>query len=172
MRVPPFERYVKGLQMAGVLVLGIIIGAVIYNSIYVAQFQALITLKSELEVKLEQYETDIKNLKQFKNQHTVIKSVLPRIEKETGQRSGRPNLDQVTEAELIKRIKEDLSSFLGRSIYEIDSDARLARTLLERKVYNDVYNKDYSIEVKTALVVDNALQVWVAVRDYAKPPSS
>jgi hypothetical protein len=171
MRVPPFERYVKGMQMVGVLVLGIIIGAILYNSIFVAQFERLITLKSELEVQLEQYEQDIKGLKQFKNQHTVIKSVLPRIEKETGQKSGRPKLDQVTEAELIRLIKEDLGSFLGRSIYDIDSDARLARTLLERKVYSGVYNKDYSIEVKTALVVDNVLQVWVAVSDYAKPPT-
>ncbi len=92
---------------------------------YLAQFEALINLKSELEEKLEQYEQDIQGLKQFKNQHTVIKSVLPRIEKEAGQNTGRPDLDQVTEAELIKRIKEDLKSFLGQSIYEIDSDAKV-----------------------------------------------
>lgn len=157
--------------MVGVLTLGMIIGAILYNSIYLAQFEALITLKSELEVKLEQYEQDIKNLKQFKNQHTVIKSVLPRIEKEAGQYTGRPNLDQVTEAELIKRIKEDLKSFLGQSIYEIDSDAKFARKLLEKKVYTDVYNKDYTIEVKTILVVDNVLHVWIKVRNYTKPPS-
>ncbi|MNZ60541.1 hypothetical protein D3C78_786120 [compost metagenome] len=171
MRVPPFERYVKGLQMAGMLMLGMLIGAIIYNSLYLAQFEALITLKSELEVKLEQYEQDIKNLKKFKNQHTVIKSVHPRIEREAGQQAGRPELDQITEAELLKRIKEDLSSFLGQSIYEIDSDAKFARTLLDRKVYSDVYGKDYTIEVKTVLVVDNVLHVWVKVRSYAKPPS-
>jgi hypothetical protein len=171
MRLPPFDRFVRGLQMVGVLTLGMIIGAIVYNSIFLARFEALITLKSELEVQLEQYEQDIKNLNQFKNQHTVIKSVLPRIEKEAGQDTKRPRLDQVTEAELIKRIKEDLKSFLGRSIYEIDSDARFARKLLERKVYMDVHNKDFTIEVNTILVVDNILQVWVEVRDYVKPPS-
>jgi hypothetical protein len=171
MRMPPFSRFTRGLQMVGVLTLGMIIGAIVYNSLYLAQFEALITLKSELEVKLEQYEQDLKHLKQFKNQHTVIKSILPRVEKETGQNTGRPKLDQVTEAMLIKRIKEDLSSFLGQSIYEIDSDAKFARLLLEKKVYMDVYNKDYTIEVKTVLVVDNVLHVWIKVRDYAKPPS-
>lgn len=171
MRVPPFDRFVRGLQFVGVLTLGMIIGAILYNSLYLAQFQALVSLKSELEVKLEQNEQDIKYLKQFKNQHTVIKSILPRIEKEAGQNAGRPELDQVTEAELIKRIKEDLNSFLGQSIYEIDSDAKFARKLLEKKVYMDVYNKDYTIEVKTILVVDNVLHVWIKVRDYTKPPS-
>lgn len=171
MRVPAFDRFARGLQFAGVFILGMIIGAILYNSLYLAQFQALIILKSELEEKLEQYEQDIQGLKQFKNQHTVIKSVLPRIEKEAGQNTGRPELDHVTEAELIKRIKEDLKSFLGQSIYEIDSDAQFARNLLEKKVYMDVYNKDYSIEVKTILVVDNVLHVWIKVRYYTKPPS-
>ncbi|WP_138752467.1 hypothetical protein [Paenibacillus sinopodophylli] len=171
MRMPPFDRFVRGMQMAGILTLGIIIGAILYNTIFIARFEALITLKSELEVKLEQYEQDMKHLKEFKNQHTVIKSLLPRIEKEAGQDSKRPRLDQVTEAELIKRIKADLKIFIGRSIYEIDSDASLARSLLEQKVYMDVYNKDYSIELNTILVVDNDLQVWVKVRGYTKPPA-
>lgn len=171
MRVPPFERYVKGLQMVGLFVLGLIFGAVLFNSLYLAQFEKLISLKSELEVKLEQYEQDIKNLNQFKNQHTVIKSIQPRIEKEAGQNTERPNIDQVTEAALIKRIKEDMGSFLGQSIYEIDSNAQFARRMLERKVYTDVYGKDYSIDVKTLLVADNVLHVWVQVRNYTKPPS-
>ncbi len=48
---------------------------------------------------------------------------------------------------------------------------KFARKLLEKKVYMDVYNKDYTIEVKTILVVDNVLHVWIKVRDYTKPPS-
>ncbi|MBD2872908.1 hypothetical protein [Paenibacillus arenilitoris] len=171
MRVPPFDRYVRVMRMTGILVLGMIIGAAVYNSFYLAKTEALITLKSDLEVKLEQYEKDIKSLNEFKNQHTVIKSVKPRIEEEAGQNTGRPKLDSVTEAELIKRIRDDLGSFLGLSIYEIDSDARLARRLLERKVYSDVYGKDYRIEVKTILLAGNVMQVWVQVRYYAKPPS-
>lgn len=157
--------------MAGVLILGMIIGAIIYNSIFIARFEALISLKSELEVQLEQYEQDMNHLKEFEKQHTVIKSLLPRIEREAGQDSKRPRLDQVTEAELIKRIKADLKIFIGRSIYEIDSDASLARSLLEQKVYTDVYNNDYTIKMKTILVVDNVLQVWIEVRGYTKPPA-
>ncbi|MCM3630027.1 hypothetical protein M3194_22090 [Paenibacillus glycanilyticus] len=171
MRIPQFERYVKGMQMAGVLLIGMLLGAVVYNSIYHTQFEALVNLKSDLEVKLEQYETDIESLTKFKDQHTVIKSVLPRIEEEAGQNNGRPKIDKVTEAELIKRIKADLSVFLGQSIYEIDTDAMLARRLLSNKIYTNVLEKDYSIDITTILVADNKLQVWVKVRLYARPPS-
>ncbi|GMK46947.1 hypothetical protein PghCCS26_40760 [Paenibacillus glycanilyticus] len=171
MRVPQFERYVKGVQMLGVLLLGMLLGAIIYNSMYHAQFEALVNLKSDLEVKLEQTETEIKGLTQFKNQHTVIKSVVPRIEEEAGQNTDRPKLDKVTEAELIKRIKADLSVFLGQSIYEIDTDAQLARRLLSNKIYTNVLEKDYSIDITTILVVENRLQVWVKVRLYSRPPS-
>lgn len=170
MRIPPFERFNKGMQMLGVLIAGMIIGAAIFNSVYLAQFEALVNLKGELEMKLEQYETDIKSLNQYKQQHTVIKSVLPRISMKDGQGSAK-ELDKLTEAELMKRIKEDFSSFLGQSIYEIDSDAKLARNLLERKVYTDINEKDYSIEVKTVLVVENVLHVWIEVRISAKKPS-
>lgn len=171
MRVPPFYRYMKGLQLAGVFILGMLIGAIVQNSIYIAQFQALVDLKSELEVKLEQYEQDIKRLNEFKNKHDVIKSIIPRIETEAGQNTARPKIDQVTEAELIKRMKADLSPYIGKSIYEIDSDAQFARILLSRIIYKDVYGKDYAVEVKTMLVVDNVLHLWIVVRSSVAPPS-
>jgi len=172
MRIPPFERFSKGLQMLGVLIVGMVIGAAILNSVYLTQFEALVSLKGELEMKLEQYESDIEMLNRYKEQHTVIKSVQPRITVEARQGAAKPELDKLTEKELLKRIKEDLSSFLGQSIFEIDSDAKLARKLLERKIYTDVYEKDYTIEVKTVLVVENVLHAWVEVRYYAKQPSS
>lgn len=156
--------------MSGILLLGMLLGAIIYNSIYIARFEYIIIEKSELEAKLEQYEQDIKNLNQFKNQHTVIKSILPRIEAEAGQKTSRPPIDKITEAELIKRVKEDLSVFIGQSIYEIDSNAQFARKVLERKVYRDVSGKDYSIEIKTMLVSDNVLHVWLTVRLYTMMP--
>ncbi|MFX3635055.1 MAG: hypothetical protein ACE3K5_20065 [Candidatus Pristimantibacillus sp.] len=170
MRLPPFDRYVRWMQSLGVLLLGMIIGAVIYNSLYQAQFSALVNLKSDLEMKLDQYEADMKHLKQLNNQHTVIKSVVPRIEVEAGQKN-KPALDKITEGELIKRINRDLSVFIGQSIYQIDSDAKLARKLLSQKIYANVLGKDYTVDVNTMLLVDNVLQVWVKVRLYDRPPT-
>ncbi len=172
MRIPPFQRFTRAMQLAGIFITGLLIGAITYHTIHIVQLETLLNERTELHTKLLQYQDDIKLLNQFKNQHTVIKSVQPRIEKEVGSHSQRPHLDKLTESEIIKRIKEDLSSFLGQSIYEIDSNAQFARKLLERKVYKDIFDKDYTIEIKTVLVVDNTLQVWLTVRNYIEPPAS
>jgi hypothetical protein len=73
---------------------------------------------------------------------------------------------------LLRQLKEDLSIFVGRSIYDIDSDAKLARLLLERKTYMDINGKDYSAELKTVLLAENVLQIWVQAKRVIKPPSS
>lgn len=169
MRVPPFERYVRGMQLFGVLVLGMVIGAVVLNSLFVAHFEALYETKNELENKLEQYEQDLNKLTQYKNQHTVIKSIQLKLENNDYHRE---NIDKITEAELIRRVKKDLSIFIGRNIYDIDSDAKLARLLLGEKLYTDVNGKDLKVELRTVLLSENKLQIWMTARLYAKPPTS
>jgi hypothetical protein len=171
MRIPPFHRFERLVQSAGIFTLGVLVGAILYNSIAQARFEALINMHSELETKLAQYEQEIQSLNQFKRQHTVIKSVEPRIEEEAGLKEVRPKLDKLTEAELKKRMIDDLSVFIGRNIYDIDTDAKLARKLLEKRIYYGVMGKDYTVEAKTMLVSDNKLLVWVIVRLYEKPPA-
>ncbi|WP_168122785.1 hypothetical protein [Paenibacillus sp. HB172176] len=171
MRMPPFERYLEGLRLLGVFLIGAIVGAIVLNALFAAQFEAFYMTRNELENKLEQYELEIKSLNQYKNQHTVIKTIQLRIAENEDQKS-RATLDKVTQAELIKRVKSDLSIFIGQSIFDIDSDAKFARRLLERKVYTDVSGKDYRVELSTVLLVDNALQIWMTVLPYAKPPAT
>ena len=171
MRIPPFERFRGGLQLLGVFLLGALVGAIVLNALFAAQFEAFYSTRNELENKLEQYELDIKNLNQYKNQHTVIKSIQLRIT-ENAEQKPRLSLDKVTQAELIKRVKSDLSIFIGQSIFDIDSDAKFVRRLLDRKVYTDVFGKNYRVELSTILLVDNMLQIWMTVLPYAKPPST
>lgn len=165
MRIPPYHRLRKISSSLGSFVLGMVVGAALYGGIHAAKYEALYNQNGELVEQLEQYEQEIKKLNQYKNENTVIKTVLPRIEKERVDDTSKPaNLDSVTETELKRRIKTDLSVFEGRSIYDIDEDARFARLLLDRKVYTGVYERDYIVEIKTVLVVDNTLRVWVSVR--------
>ncbi|GKU75787.1 hypothetical protein [Paenibacillus sp. L3-i20] len=172
MRMPTFERYVRGMQLVGVFLIGMLAGAIVLNTLFIEEFEALYHTRNELEVKLEQYEQDIKNLNQYKNQHTVIKSIQLRIAEDSGGGIARTQIDKVTETQLIKLVKEDLSIFLGQSIYEIDSDAKFARRLLQRKVYLDVNGKDYFIDIRTVLLADNVLQIWLDARVYVKPPAT
>lgn len=170
MRLPPFERYFRLMQLSGVFIIGLLVGAIILNTLHTAQFEALYNSRSELEEKIIQYEENIHNLSQYKSQHTVIKSLKLRIEDENNS-AEKPKLDTLTQNELLKQVREDLSIFIGQSIYDIDSNAQFARKILEKKVYTGVLNNDYTIEMKTVLLVDNTLQVWMIVRKYTPPPS-
>lgn len=170
MRIPPFERFVSFLSHSGVFLIGVIIGAIILNTMHAAQFEAFYNLRTEMEEKLTEYEEDIQHLSQYKSQHSVIKSLKLRIEDESNS-SERPKLDSLTQSELLKEVREDLSIFIGQSIYDIDSNAQFARKLLEKKVYTGILGNDYTIELKTVLLVDNTLQVWMTVRKYVLSPS-
>jgi len=170
MRLPPFNRFVRGLQLVGVFLVGVIIGAISLNLFHTAYFETFYKLRAELETKLAQYEQDIQNLSQYKSQHSVIKSLKLRLEDEHSEEA-RPKLDHLTENELLKQVREDLSIFIGQSIYDIDSNAQFARKLLEKKVYTGVLGNDFTIELKTVLVVENTLQIWMSVRKYTPPPS-
>lgn len=170
MRLPPFERFVNFLSMSGSFIVGAIIGAIVLNSLHTVQFEAYYHDRLELQSKLIQYEQDIHNLSQYKSQHTVIKSLKLRIEEESNE-SNRPRLDSLTQSELLKQVREDLSILIGQSIYDIDTNAQFARKILEKKVYRNIFNQDFTIELKTVLLVDNTLQVWMTVRKYTPPPS-
>lgn len=144
---------------------GCIVGAAVYHSIYMNNFDVVTRLNNELQEQLEQNAKDIDLLNKYKNQHTVIKSIVPYIE------HGEKPLNSLVEAELKKRLKEDLSAFIGQSVYSIDDNAELARKLLKDKLYPAVRGSDYQISIKTILVADNVLQIWAYARVYERPPA-
>jgi hypothetical protein len=169
MRVPQFERYARLSQGAALLVVGAIIGAIVYHSIFFLNFEALKNTVIDLEDKLSQNEKDIQRLTQFKKQHTIIKSILPIMEEDVIAADGNTKIDELTERVLKEKIREELDVLVGRSIYDIDSDAKLARQILARKQYK-VLEKEYTIEIKTILVADNVLQVWFKAREQNQTP--
>jgi len=170
MRVPPFSRFVFFLKLIGVFITGCFVGAAILHMFHIAQFEALYHLRMEQQNKLIQYESDIKSLTQYKNRNSVIKSLKVTIENEYSEEA-RPELDTLTEQELLKLVRKDLSIFIGQDIYDIDSDSQFARKLLEKKVYKNISGQDYTIDIKTVLLIENTLQVWMTVRKYTPPPS-
>lgn len=170
MRVPPFSRFGIFLKLLGVFITGAFVGAAILHMFHIAQFEALYHLRMQQQNKLIQYESDIKSLTQYKNRNSVIKSLKLKIENEYNE-DARPELDTLTEQELLKLVRKDLSIFIGQDIYDIDSNSQFARKLLEKKVYKNISGQDYVIDIKTILLVDNALQIWMTVRKYAPSPS-
>ncbi|WEK53249.1 MAG: hypothetical protein P0Y55_11680 [Candidatus Cohnella colombiensis] len=159
MRIPNFARFQRFMQLTAFFVCGMIVGSAIYSALLNDQYNLAIISNREL---IDQLDSIKKELKQKEEIHksNVIKRIVAHIE----EQQGKSPIDKITEGELKKRLRADMEIFLGRSIYSIDSDAQLARILLESKVYEDIGDKDYEVNIMTILVVDNVLQIWVEVK--------
>ena len=63
MRVPPAHRFRPFYQVASIFVLGMVVGDIVYNSVYHATYNKLWLTNQERRLKITQYEEDIDSLK-------------------------------------------------------------------------------------------------------------
>ncbi|MCD9025946.1 hypothetical protein [Cohnella silvisoli] len=159
MRIPSFDHFQRFVQAAAFFACGLIVGSAVYSALQNAQVDQLIRENYKLQDELTTLRKEV-DQNQQRRKENVIRSIVPFIE----EPRGKPPLDIVTEAELKKRLEKDLKIFIGRNIYMIGSDSRIARNLLEQKIYDHIGDKDYEVSVKTMLVVDGVLQVWVEAK--------
>lgn len=159
MRVPPFERFQPFLQLTAVFVLGMIVGSVVYNSLFHASYNRLWNENKDLQIQLAQSEETLRTLKKYSKRQSIIKEIKIRVEE---QDQDTP-LDEPSVKEIIQKLQKELAVLRGRSMYEIDADGKLARTLLNQKSY-DVRGKTYSIQIRTMLVSEGVLQIWVELK--------
>lgn len=156
MRIPSSAHIRAFSRATSLLVLGMVLGSIVYNAIFHASYSQLWQENQDLEIQKRQFEHDIKTLKKYSNQQTVIKEIKIRAEQLD------PPLDSIIVKEILVQVGEDLDVLRGRSVYEIDTDSKIARTLLDRKTYT-VRDKNYAIHIKTMLVAESVLQVWVSI---------
>ncbi|NOU81149.1 hypothetical protein GC101_20000 [Paenibacillus sp. LMG 31459] len=166
MRLPPFHRYRRFSQIAAVFVLGMIVGAVVYNAIYHMGYNVLWLSNQELRIQIEEYRDDIDTLKKYNNTSTVIREIKVRTE-DSKVKEGTAVLDTVTVKEILRKLVSDLEPMRGRSMFEIDSDGKLARLLLDGKIYI-VREKEYTVRIRTMLVMEGVLQIWVEIGPYKR----
>ncbi|GJM79723.1 hypothetical protein MJ257_08875 [Paenibacillus timonensis] len=158
---PKLTGFRRFMQFTAVFIFGMVIGSIVYNVIYQTSYNLLWIQNKDLTIQLHQAEEDIRTLKKYNNRSTVIKEIKVRVEERD------PPLDSLAVKEVAEQLHNELEVLRGRNIFDIDSDAKMARTLLNRKIYV-VRDKEYSIQIKTMLVSDGVLQVWVDMRPYIR----
>jgi hypothetical protein len=159
MRVPSFERLQKFMQVTAFFICGVVVGSAVYSALKMHIVDQVIQENYKLKDQLDSIKNDLKEAKKVRKEN-VIRSIVTIIESP----QGKPDLDILTETALKKVLKKDLSIFLGRNIYDINSDSDLAHKLLNKKIYDHVEDKDYEVSIKTMLVVDGVLQVWAEAK--------
>jgi hypothetical protein len=156
MRVPSFSRFQRFMQGMAFFVCGLVVGSAVYSALENTVVNQTILDNYKLQDEVNSLKEDLKDIQQVRKEN-VIHQITPYIEVP----KNKPDLDILTVTELKKALKEDLSIFIGRSIYTINTDAKFAERLLKKKIYNPIGDRDYEVSVKTMLVVDGVLQVWV-----------
>ncbi|MBP2002542.1 DNA replication protein DnaD [Paenibacillus shirakamiensis] len=151
----------RGIRVAALFLLGMIIGAVVYNTVFHYSFNQLWVQNKDLEIQLHQAEDEMKTMKKFTTRQSIIRSIKIRVEDRD------PPLDSLAVKQVVQKLQEELEVMRGRSIFEIDTDAKMARTFLNRKVYT-VRDKEYAVQIKTMLVSEGSLQIWIEVKPYVR----
>jgi hypothetical protein len=159
MRVPQFERYEKTLVGAGIFLVGLIVGCALFMSIYQNNFSILSIQNQQMHTELKQLKDDIRlnSLKQKKSGQAQIHSIKVTFERKTDANK----LDEVSENELREEITQDLQFLYGSEVRKIRDDPLLYRNLLEGKTYHAIQERDYTINVRSLIVIDDELTVTV-----------
>lgn len=147
------------MQVIAFFVCGMVVGSAVYSALENDEVDRLIHENYGLKDQLSTTKKDLEQIQELRNRN-VIRNIVPFIEEPQGEAV----IDVVTQKELKKRLKDDLKIFIGRSIYKIGSESMIARNLLEHKIYDHIGDNDYEVNVKTILVVDGVLQVWVEAK--------
>jgi len=158
MRVPSFDRFQRFMQVTAFFVCGLIVGSAVFGALMNDQYDNVTQQNLLLKQQLAGIEKDLALSEKIRKSN-VIKSIVPYVI----EQPGKPPLGVLTETEIKKRLRKDLDIFLGRSIYNIDTDAPLARKLLNKIIYEDIGDKDYDVSIQTMLVEGGVLHVWVNV---------
>ncbi|NUU63885.1 hypothetical protein [Paenibacillus agri] len=166
MRIPPFHRYRRFSQITAVFVVGMVVGGVVYNAIFHMTYNVLWLQNQDLLLQIDQYRKDIQTLKKYNNSSTVIREIKLRAE-EGKIKEGEPVMDPAIVKEIISKMSKDLAPMRGRSMFEIDTDGKLARLLLDGKIYI-VREKEYAVRIRTMLVMEGVLQIWVEINPYKR----
>jgi cell division protein FtsL len=157
MRVPPFERYEKTLAGAGLFLVGLIVGCALFMSIYQHNFSLLSTQNQQMHSEIKDLKDTNRNLilNHKKSNQPLIHSIKVAFER----KAEANKLDEVSENELRQKITQDLQFLNGTDVRKIKQEPMLYRNLLEGKTYHAVHERDYIINVRTLIAIDDELTV-------------
>lgn len=71
--------------------------------------------------------------------------------------------DEASLKVMLQKLGDELEVLRGRDVFNIDEYSKMTRIMLNQKVYS-VREKEYTVQVKTMLVMEGVLQVWVQIR--------
>jgi hypothetical protein len=150
------------LSGIGLFICGGVIGSAVFMSIFQHNFSLLKMNNDRLAVENKRLTQDNLALTKFKNRQSVISKVDVKL---AVSGDGDAALDKAVELGLLDRIRNDLQVVVGQPLSSVTANPQLYQKLIDRKVYYNIYEKDYIVYLKTMLLSPTQLTVWVTVSE-------
>jgi predicted Holliday junction resolvase-like endonuclease len=160
LRVPSFDMVMRYAQGIGLVICGMVIGSAVFMMIYQHNFNELIKLNVSLQTEIEDLQSRIEGLSKDKDHSNSINTIQVSIEKSDEK------IDEIIQNELRNRVKKSLNSLVGQSADTIDP--RMARELFGEKLYPNIHDRDYIVNIRTMLISQGTLHIWISIEVYQK----
>lgn len=168
MRVPSFERYKSLLSGTGVFIAGVIVGAAVYLSMYQQHLSVLHERVGELSNQNKTLQDSMEGLNKFKQNQQYIGRVKVMAEFASKEAD---KADANVLNELKRLVYEDIKLTSGKPVSAVREAPDIFTNLVDKKVYRNVYGKNYQISVRYLMVVQTEFTIYITCSESAPPPT-
>lgn len=160
MRVPNFQHYSGWTQSLGILLSGMIIGAAVFMSLYVENFDYVVQQNKILKEEKERLEEQLQTYQQVRSP-TLLKTIDITIHNPPSY----PVLDDVTASQLQKMAREELKFMIGQEIKRLEPD--YIKRLFGKKIMTlEEAKESYVVEINSIFIADTEMRVWLWANRY------
>lgn len=162
MRVPSAEQYAKFFSGLGLFLGGIVVGAALFLSIYQHNFSLIAEENTRLEAEMQNMKTEVDTARKNKNKETYIGKINVIVEQPPGKSEA---IDGAVLNELKSRVYKDLKVVSGKPVSSVKNAADVYANLVHRKIYRNIYDKDYIISVRRMFVIQTDFTLTISVEE-------
>ncbi|MNC42872.1 Sporulation membrane protein YtrI [compost metagenome] len=166
MRVPSFERYKSLLSGTGIFIAGMIVGAAVFLSVYQEHLSILHERVGVLSNQNKTLQDSMEGLNKYKQNQQYIGRV-----KVMAELAAKDRADANVVNELERRVYEDIKLASGKPVSAVREAPDIFRNLVDKKVYRNVYGKDYQITVRHLMVIQTEFTLYISCSEYAPSPA-
>jgi hypothetical protein len=163
LKVPPFDQFTGLLQSIGLIIVGTCIGSALFLSLYHHHLNTALILNKELQAENEKLLQDNSTYKLSKNKQSRIIGLEVIVESDESH-----PLDKLTEQELERRVRNDLNVVKGQKVSSFADSPHIYQKLISQKTYHNILDKDYTVDVRTMLLIQTELKVWVTAKEWKR----
>lgn len=163
MRVPSFERYSGWLSGFGIFVAGMIVGAAVFLSIYQEHLSILHERVGALTNQNKTLSDNLESLDKFKKNQQYVGKIDVIVELSAREKD-RVDVNVLNEIKSL--VYDDIKQISGKPVSAVKEAPDIFTDLVDRKVYRNIFQKNYIVTVRRLVVVQTDLILYISYAEH------